>query len=238
MESFKLTRSVFACSAVLSVLGAMTMIACSDESSSQLPTKPMNVPKPSSTAEETEPEEEEEMTPEKRDSGADAGRVCKLRKPGAGVYCPFQVRVDAGPDGGAPSQYCAAGEMCCGFTTAQGAMTDGSAPPPSYCASSCEPSTAQPPFISQPWECTAPEHCGSSQKCCIFAKAGASGLSINTERDANKCPAQNFGRVGGTACRDTCEDAETSLCSEAVPCQGDAKCVSISATGRDLGYCK
>lgn len=231
---FTFSRTVFACSAVASVLGALTMVACTEEVSSPLPTKAATTPPPVTTTEEPTNPDDKPPAPTTADGGGT--KTCSIRAPGDGPYCPFQARTDA--DAGRPSLNCAAGESCCSFTSAQGAQFDGGFPNvPAYCATSCEPTPPVPTgMISQPFECNAPEHCGTGTKCCLFPKAGSPGLSINS--NANKCPSQSFGRVGGSACRDTCDTGETPVCSKNSDCPSGSTCSAISATGRDMGYCK
>jgi hypothetical protein len=175
---------------------------------------------------------------------AEAGADCAdipTPKTATGVYC-FGA-ADAGPDA-SPNKTCSSAdnEVCCSGNP----IGDGGTFSPSSCEVAQEgtvgyETTACNAQIQQQWDCTEGSHCpGAGEVCCaIRSDAGAPQAQSNNDYPGCNVFFTSGRFVGGTRCRETqCEAQELQLCSSDDECPGNAKCHSITISGRFAGVCK
>jgi hypothetical protein len=174
--------------------------------------------------------------------GADCGNI-PTPKSSQGVYCQG-ANVDAGADA-SPHKTCnsANNEICCGGTPIDSGVFNPSScevateDTPGYQVGTCNAST------QLEWHCTEPSHCPGAAVCCVMRSDAGAPLAQQDD-DYPGCPVYfTSGRfVGGTRCRvDDCEAQELQLCSQDSDCaniSANAKCHSITVSGKYTGVCK
>lgn len=232
------------------VSGGLIIAACSTDngSSSGTATPTFDSSKPDTTT-------TTDTGPTPTDGGTDANtdpdcsEAPRLRNNTGSFFCAFYRR-DGGPDAGYPASNCASDETCCN------PGRDGTAFPPSFCATGAKngeaPCAAQAaannsswPSDGGAWECNDKQACGSSQICCMIPAWRKATTDIapfpKTDPDVPPaCNAQRAYNAGGSRCTTgtACAAGQDRLCSAADPCPAGFDCVPIEAAFRDVGYCK